>query len=117
MNWTCKEEYDAFLAKRSTNGSNGKKKLDGRTCTRNSERTTWLSTSVKTVRLPLSQEWLSTIIRYAGETTGGDVTSNPITVNGSVPRTKSYRQIVKGMLTCDHLTGHSRKISGQDLLF
>ena len=66
------EEYDAFpLLKPSTNGSNGKKKLDLMYLyTVNSSGMTWLSTSVKTCQVTSSLKRLGTIIRYAGgETT------------------------------------------------
>ena len=54
------------LLKPSTNGSNGKKKLD-LTClyTVNSSVTTWLSTSVKTCQVTSSLRTVGYIIRYA----------------------------------------------------
>ena len=92
------------LLKRSTNGSNGKKKLDlTYLYTVNSSGTTWLSTSVKTCLVTSSLKRLGTIIRYAWRKPPiiwGDVTRlNPITVKWSSYAQSRTDKPVKGMLT------------------
>ena len=100
-----KKNTTPSLLKLSTNGSNGKKKLD-LTClyTVNSSVTTWLSTSVKTCQVTSSLRMVgynhTVCVGLNHQSSGGDVTRlNPITVKWSSYAQSRTDKPVKGMLT------------------